>query len=504
MNKEQKTDTGSSPLNAIRVETALSRYPVHRLAKHRGISIDIREESQDGELLVRWEVDHSGQRSPGPLAYKIDTLVVNRRIEEASRPVPRLIKLGSLNQICRELGSVESGKNTTHIKDSLHQNASAYIKAKIRYKQPDGAEQTLETGFTRYSVIFTGQKLPDGRAADAVYLILTDVYMQVINGAMTRPLDYDYLKSLPPAPQRFYELLSYQMYASLKYDRARAKLVYSEYCRYAPQARYCEFDGVKKQMYKIHTHHRKSGYIAGVDFDQTIDSDGQPDWIMLYTPGPRARAEYGAFARRGGPVMLEVEPTRIGPDTSPPEPEQLLLELETPPLARELIQRDIHKSKAIELVQRHPAETIQAKIDVFDWLMEKHDKRAAKSPAGYLVKSIENGYKTPSGYISRSEREQQAENQRQAARAAAAERRRTQTEDARQEERHREEDAYWSKLTPTGQAELEARALAEAGEEDQQTYATLKRLRGGGKSYLADIRRAYIRTLIDAEQLAFP
>ena len=38
--------------------------------------------------------------------------------------------------------------------------------------------------------------------------------------------------------------------------------------------------------------------------------------------------------------------------------------------------------------RKHPAETIQAKIDVFDWMMEKQDKRLAKSPAGYLVKSI--------------------------------------------------------------------------------------------------------------------
>jgi hypothetical protein len=54
--------------------------------------------------------------------------------------------------------------------------------------------------------------------------------MHVLNGAMTRPLDYDYLKSLPPAPQRFYELLSYQMYAALKYDRPRAKITYSAFC----------------------------------------------------------------------------------------------------------------------------------------------------------------------------------------------------------------------------------------------------------------------------------
>src|SRR3954447_10829616 len=96
------------PLNVIRVETALSRFPVHRLAKQGTIDIEIREQSEDGELLIRWEGDSSRRYGqPGPLAYKVDTLIVNRRIEEASRPLPKIIKLGSLHDICRELGVSE-------------------------------------------------------------------------------------------------------------------------------------------------------------------------------------------------------------------------------------------------------------------------------------------------------------------------------------------------------------------------------------------------------------
>src|SRR3954471_23284868 len=93
------------PLNVIRVETALSRYPVHRLAKQGTIPIEIREKSPDGEVLVQWQVTHnSGFGQPGPLAYKIDTLIVNRRIEEASRPIPKIIRVGSQAAIAEELG----------------------------------------------------------------------------------------------------------------------------------------------------------------------------------------------------------------------------------------------------------------------------------------------------------------------------------------------------------------------------------------------------------------
>ena len=173
---------------------------------------------------------------------------------------------------------------------------------------------TLEADFTRYSVVFTGEELagrPQGRRR--LHRPAMIFYMQVINGAMTRPLDYDYLKSLTPAAQRFYELLSYQMYAAIKNGRPRAKLVYSEFCTYAPLTRHFDWERVRSQMNKIHRPHKKSGYIAKVDYEQTVDGDGRPDWIMLYQPGPKASAEYRAFTRRGGPVVLEVEPLAADP-----------------------------------------------------------------------------------------------------------------------------------------------------------------------------------------------
>jgi hypothetical protein len=35
--------------------------------------------------------------------------IINRRIEEASRPIPKVLKLGSLKELCREPGIAETG-----------------------------------------------------------------------------------------------------------------------------------------------------------------------------------------------------------------------------------------------------------------------------------------------------------------------------------------------------------------------------------------------------------
>ncbi len=464
MNTDQATRNALLSPNPIRVETVLSRYPVHRLAKHGDIAINIKEKNEHGELSIKWEVDYSKNHGQaGPLAYKLDTLIINRRIEEAPRPIPRLIKLGSLNDICRELG-ISQGKNIITVKNALHQNASTYIRARLEYRQADGTERTLEAGFTRYSVVFTGEELPDGRKADAVYIILSDIYMQVINGAMTRPLDYDYLKSLTPASQRFYELLSYRMYATLKNDRQQAKLRYSELCTYAPLARQCKWNHAGSQLARIHAPHLQSGYLAAIDFQDTVDGEGRPDWVMLYVPGPKARAEYRAFVRRGGPTVLEVEPLPLMAGLSPrlaaPGPS---------PLEAELIGRGITPAMAADLVRDHGEEEIRAQVEHLDWLTETKPGKVA-DPAAWLVAAIRNGHAAPKGFVSRAERRRREE-VRQAQEREKAEQHRRQREQAARNRVIREEvDAYLKRLTPVERKALEAEALARAEPESRRGY----------------------------------
>jgi hypothetical protein len=66
-----------------------------------------------------------------------------------------------------------------------------------------------------------------------------------------------------------------------------------------------------------------------VEFEPTTDGDGNPDWIMLYRPGPKARAEYRALARREGPTVLEVEPLVLDPPPRPAAPGPSPLEAES-------------------------------------------------------------------------------------------------------------------------------------------------------------------------------
>jgi hypothetical protein len=481
------------PLNIIRVETALSRYPVHRLAKQGTIAIEIREESETGDVLIRWEVDHGKKYGqPGPLAYKLDTLIVNRRIEEASRPLPRIIKLGSLTSIIGELGL--TNHDTQTVKKAFYQNAFAGITAKIRYRLADGSEKSLEAGFTRYAVVFTGEKLSDGRTADAVYLELSDRFMQIINGAQTRPLDYDYLRDLPPASQRFYELVSYQIYAAMKYGRARARLSYSEFCTHAPLTRFLKWDQVRPQMNRIHKPHKQSGYIASAEFEQTTDKEGRPDWLMLYTPGPKARAEYRAFTKKGGLKGLEIETT---PATPEPKPEpKAILRFEPTQLELELINRGVTAATAREILAEHPEERIRRQIEHADFLVETGTREISNRGA-YLAKAIRDDFAPPPGFEPKADREKRRAAEEAKRRQKQEEAQRRQAEEARERAVQVEILKYWNDLSLDEQTKLEAEALEQAEEELVSSYRQMQATRNPlAPMCLKHIREIYIRKLL--------
>ncbi len=374
------------PNTIIRTETALSRFPFHRLSKRGDIAIEINQTDATGVVKTRWEVTHNSKfGQPGPLAYKFDTLIVNRRIEEAGKPVPKLLKLGSLKALAEELGL---GGDTSAIKRAIRQNASAFISAKVTYTATDRTERTVEADFTRYSVVFTGEKLPDGTRADAVYLLLNDIYMQVLNTAQTRPLDYDYLKELAPAPQRFYEILSYQIFAALKNNHAHAKLIYSEYCTYSTQTRYFDWEHARKQMYKVYVPHLKSGYISKVEFQEQRNDRGALDWLMLFTPGSKAKAEHSAAQGKSRTPRQSKPATALPKSESPPTKREATPEPD--PLATQLIGFRIGEQTAQELVRDY-----RKSVELQLTALPHRNLNKIRDLASWLVVAIKENHELP-------------------------------------------------------------------------------------------------------------
>lgn len=141
------------------------------------------------------------------------------------------------------------------------------------------------------------------------------------------------------------------------------------------------------------------------------------------------------------------------------------------PLATELLNRGIHAAAASALAQAHPSPLIVEKIEVFDWLLAKQDKKLAKNPAGYLLKSIADNYAVPPGFVSKAARNQQIEQARQAEESKVTDRQKRFKQDAEAKAERQRINDYRNQLSPEQLAALEATAVDQADPAIRQTLA---------------------------------
>jgi len=131
-----------------------------------------------------------------------------------------------------------------------------------------------------------------------VYLSLHPVFIgQWLNSARVRPLDYDYLKALTPAAQRFYELVSYSSSRHSIQACAR-QTFYTRNTAWFPPKNVIDYENFRVQMYKVCRPQPQIRLYPNVRHEATADSEGS--WIGLWCTrrGPRRKAEYGSFNKQ--------------------------------------------------------------------------------------------------------------------------------------------------------------------------------------------------------------
>jgi hypothetical protein len=190
----------------------------------------------------------------------------------------------------------------------------------------------------------------------------------------------------------------------------------------------------------------RAGFLEPLEENERFLKNGR-DWsIRLSQKRPDAS---------GAPALPHVD-----------EPQKAETQLD---VTAELVKRGITAAKAIKLVKEHPT-SILGKLEVFDWLRETKDKRIGKSPAGYLVKSIEEDYTVPPDFMGKADRRRLEEN-RKAKEAAFAEKRTLERKQEAHDRAMRQTvDAYLKQRTPGERSILETDALAQADAEDIAGY----------------------------------
>ena len=154
------------------------------------------------------------------------------------------------------------------------------------------------------------------------------------------------------------------------------------------------------------------------------------------------------FERAGEPAEQMADPVETG---------------ETETLAAALSQRGVTPSSARETVRKYPAERIKAQIEVFDWMVARHDAKVSRNPPGFLISAIRDEYTPPPGFISREEMGRR-ENQEAERKCQAEERRlkRQAAETAKEQEKEKLIEEFWDSVPSAERGRMEAEALGQA------------------------------------------
>lgn len=494
------TDPRTLP-QRLRSEFNFIKFPFFDLCRDsRRDTVEVVDEMvlpDGGQQKTLWKVSRLvDSKFPGTFAKRVHREVVERIVSQLPRPVRNPIRLGSFNSICRMLGiNPNSGGNLKSIRDALQDIALAGIRSHSTFFIKNRRGYLNDTFHLYERVILAGEELPDGAVADSVYVVLGSWYLENINANYVVPLDFDYYRQLrKTVASRMYELLHHWFFVALQNNQTALDRRYSTLCAYFPLARQGSLWKARKQLRDAHKQHVESGYLAALPEWQPLPNL-KDDWRLIYLAGPKAIDEY----RRNQKRRIHQEPT--APDEKLQTPQLLLLPASSPllpdlqkDLMRELVLRGISDSVALPLVQAHPPDLIQKKLEVFDWLIGKCDRRVSQNPAGYLRTSIEKNYATPSNFTPREERQRQA-----AEKSAldAAEKKAKAKAAQEQEERIARLDALWASLSPNDQEDIAKRARTHMP--DFASKMLRKEEQEGRRSIGHEVLQSEIHKLLEAE-----
>jgi plasmid replication initiation protein len=122
--------------------------------------------------------------------------------------------------------------------------------------------------------------------------------------------------------------------------------------------------------------------------------------------------------------------------------------------AKELVDRGVTASTAAELARNNPPETIRAQIEVFDWLVAQKDRKVSKNPAGFLVKSIRDGFAPPKAFAQLKRQSNAGHRQDNRVRQSVAGGVQSPTENPQDAAARAAIDAHWRSRSPAQQQAL--------------------------------------------------
>jgi hypothetical protein len=476
---------GPSPSLVLgRDEMNLAEFPITLLCDRapRGQNeVEFRDsifDAQSGREILRTLTITSPEKYGLPTAIDDDLILallqLTKQQNNFTRPEVHFTRM----QLIGLLGWADKGSSYSRVVQSLDRWASTYLS--YRNSWWDQSDRRWVSGgfhiIDRFEVV-------DGRSSDRrgeqARSVVTwgSVFFKSCQSGYLKSLDYRLYVGLKyHTSKRMYRFLDKRFYHRPEWvfelrDFALEHIGLSR--------SYAHNGKIKEKLWPAIAELEAVGFLEPMPRADRFRRQGR-DWLVCFR-----RAGNVVEAEGRGSVAVAVGDGEAGGASGPDQA-----------AVGELVARGVTESTARELASTLPADRIASKLEVFDWLASKQDRRIGKSPAGYLVESIRKDYATPRGFAPPQERREREERRLELEREAMEDRNRRAAEQARARREAEAIDAYWDSLDDEGKAALDADALAAA---DPSQFADLGRSPALHRMQRRVLRQDAIRALLQAQ-----
>jgi Replication initiator protein A len=363
------------PAQYVRAEVNFLRYPFFALTTRDLQKVEkieyTEERSENGEKQrVFWRVSKNVVHGfPGPFDKRVRR-AVEEILDNHPRPIPQLVRVGSTYHLCQLIGFAPSGKIKRMVKHALQRIAATTIDQDNAFY--DKARRIwlpkAEGTFHLFDAFFKDQILPNGESADAIYLLLSPLYVRSLNAFYVKPLDYAYLRLLrTPLTQRLYEVYGLR-FRGLR-DSPYVRYDYEELCQTLPITPQKRFDNAKKILEPHHRKLKATGFLAKYEWR---GRQSQYPWEILCWPGPKAKEEMKRAREVLQPQLFQNQLT---------DPQQRLLDW-----ILEVCGDRENEPAYRKIIQEYPEGVIETAIG--ETKQAKAERRIRRQPGAYFTDTL--------------------------------------------------------------------------------------------------------------------
>ncbi|HOW64836.1 MAG TPA: replication initiator protein A [Candidatus Paceibacterota bacterium] len=262
-----------------------------------------------------------------------------------------------------------------------------------------------------------------------------EVVFRSFQAGNLKSIDFEFFKSLEGAvTKRVYRFLDKRFF-----HRPRCEFDLREFaCEHIGLARGYDAASLKRKLRAAIAELENKGFLSPLPESQRFRKLAPKRWSIVLIKAKR--------------------PRRHEPNDAPLSPKAA-------PDVAAMIKRGVTPSTAREIAQMYPPESVNAHVEVFDWLQARKDPAISRNPAGFLVSSIRRDFAPPPDFLRRREnhREDTRDGKRKRKRQEQQRQRAERDETVRQEA-DRAVQEFLESLSEDERAIMKDAALAQASE----------------------------------------